>query len=154
MAAPEAPRTRPWRRWLLLASLGLNLVFVGLVAGVVLRGPPDGGPPGPGLWHYARALPPAHRRDLGRALRESRPEWTGPREALRSKRIAFAGALTADPFEPAAVAAILDDEVRLTGGLAERGTRLLLEQIERMTPEERAAYAEAILKDRRRGRRR
>jgi hypothetical protein len=35
---------------------------------------------------------------------------------------------------------------------AERGMALLLEQIDRMTPEERDAYAEALLQDRGPGR--
>jgi hypothetical protein len=52
-----SPRPRPWQRWLLYASLGLNLAFVGLVAGAIMRGPPEVGLPGPALWHYARALP-------------------------------------------------------------------------------------------------
>jgi uncharacterized membrane protein len=150
MAGPAEDPRRPWRRWLLVASLGLNLAFVGLVAGAVLRGPPEAGP-APGLWHYARALPDAHRRDLGRALRASRPDWGGPREALRAQRAELAAALTADPFDPDAVAAILREEARLTGTLAERGTRLLFDQIVQMDADERAAFAAAILQERRRG---
>jgi uncharacterized membrane protein len=153
MADPPAPRGRSWWRWLLVASLGLNLAFVGLVAGAVLRGPPHSGPPAPGLWHYARAMPDAHRRDLGRALRASRPDWGGAREALRGQRTALAAALTAEPFDADAVAAILQEEARLTGTLAERGARMLMDQIAQMDAEERAAYADAILSERRRPRR-
>ena len=95
---PNAAAGRPWLKWALVASLGLNLVFAGLVAGAVFRGPPP--PPMPGLWHYARALPEPYRRDLGRALRDSRDDWIGPREALRAQQAAMAAALTAEPFEP------------------------------------------------------
>ena len=143
----EQPPRRNWLKWALIASLGLNLAFVGLVSGAVMRGPPGGGP-GPGLWHYAHALPDPYRRDLGRALRASRGDWIGPREALRAQRADLAAALRAEPFEPEAAAAVLARERVLTGELAERGTALLLEQITRMTPDERAAYAEALLEDR------
>jgi uncharacterized membrane protein len=138
---------RNWRTWALVASLGLNLVFVGLVAGALWKGPPP--PPAPGIGQYARALPDPFRHDLGRAMRDSRPDWSGMREARRGRRAAFAAALTAEPFDPAAVAAMLDEDRRLTGELAARGSRLLVEQIERMSPEERAAYAAALTEDRR-----
>jgi uncharacterized membrane protein len=98
-------------------------------------------------------MPDAHRRDLGRALRASRPDWGGAREALRGQRTALAAALTAEPFDTDAVAAILQEEARLTGTLAERGAKMLMDQIEQMDAEERAAYADAILSERRRPRR-
>jgi uncharacterized membrane protein len=148
-----APR-RSWLTWALVASLGLNLAFLGLIAGAFLHGPPRM-MAGPALWHYARALPEPYRRDLGRELRASRGDWSGPRDALRAQRAALAEALTADPFDPAAVTAVLVREGRLTDELAERGTRMLVSQIARMMPEERAAYAATILEDRHRhGRRR
>jgi uncharacterized membrane protein len=133
-----------WLKWALVASLGLNLAVLGVIGGAILKGPPPGPMPGIALWHYAHALPDPYRRDLGRALRESRRDWIGPREALRNQRPALAAALTAEPFDPAAVEAVLAQETRLTDELAARGTRLLLAQIQRMTPEERAAYAAAL----------
>lgn len=145
MTETGAPRRR-WTRWALIASLALNLLFVGLVAGAVLRGPPDRGVGGPGLWRYAHALPDHHRRDLVRTVRRSRDDWGGQRAALRDARDALAEALRADPFEITAVAAVLAEEQRLAGQLAERGNALLLEQIARMSAEDRARYAEAILR--------
>jgi uncharacterized membrane protein len=140
--------TRPWLKWALVASLGLNLATLGLIGGAVVKGPPGGPMPGLALWHYARALPESHRRDLGRALRASRRDWIGAREALRGQRAALAAALTAEPFEPAAVEAVLRQQTRLTDELAARGTRMLLAQIERMTPEERGAYAQSLTEQR------
>jgi len=137
----EAPR-RSWLRWALVASLGLNLIFVGLVAGALIKGPPA--PPLPGISQYVRALPEAKRRDLGRSLRASRPDWPGMREAWHARRRALAAALTAEPFDPAAVAVLLEEDRGLAGELASRGTSLLLAEIERMSPAERAAYAAAL----------
>jgi uncharacterized membrane protein len=139
---------RRWTTWALVASLALNLALVGLIGGALLKGGPE---PAPGitLWHYARALPDPYRRDLGQALRASRRDWIGPREALRGQRTALASALTAEPFQPSEVVEVLRHERQLTGELAERGTELLLAQIGRMSPEDRAAYAQALLEDRR-----
>jgi uncharacterized membrane protein len=145
---------RRWTTWALVASLALNLALVGLIGGAAFKGRPE---PMPGitLWRYARDLPEPYRHDLGRALRESRRDWIGPREALRGQRAALASALTAEPFEPAKVVDVLRQETELTGELATRGTELLLVQIGRMSAEDRAAYAQTLLEDKRsRGRRR
>ena len=117
------PPGRPRLKWALVASLGLNLVFAGLSAAALFRGPPP--PPMPGLWHYARALPDPYRRDLGRALRQHRHDWIGPREALRGKGAAMSAALTAEPFDPAAVAAVLASETKLIGDLSARVKEIL-----------------------------
>ena len=78
---------------------------------------------GPALWHYARALPEPYRHDLGQALRASRGDWIGPREALRGQRRPLAAALTAEPFDPDAVAAVLTQQTQVTGDLSARGRR-------------------------------
>lgn len=140
------PRGR-WMTWALVGSVGLNLAFAGLIGGALLKGPPPPGPM-PGLWQYARALPDPYKRDLGRALRDSRDAWIGPREALRGQRTALAAALTAEPFDPATVDQVLSGTDRISGDLSARGTALLVQQIARMTPQDRAAYAAALLEDR------
>jgi uncharacterized membrane protein len=137
----EAPR-RTWTKWALVASLGLNLVFVGLIAGALAKGPPP--PVVSGIGPYVRALPEASRRELGRSLRDSRPDWAGMRGAWQERRQAMAAALTAEPFDPAAVAALIDADRQLAGELAERGAELLVVEIGRMSPEDRAAYAAAL----------
>lgn len=146
MADSPPPTTRlpraPWR-WVLIGSLCLNLALAGVIAGALLKGPD--GPPA-GLWGYGRALPEPYRDDLARALRESRRDWIGPRDALRGQRGALADALTAEPYDPLAVAEVITREPRILDTLAQRGTRLLLDQIDRMPPEDRVAFAEALRK--------
>ena len=148
MRAPQEG-WRGWRRWALPVSLGLNLIAAGVIGGALIKGPPPPAPmPGPALWRYARALPDPYRHDLGQALRASRGDWSGPREALRGQQAALAAAVTVEPFDPKAVAAVLTRQTQVTDDLAGRGVGLLLEQIGRMTPAERAAYAEALRNDR------
>ncbi|MFO1106493.1 MAG: periplasmic heavy metal sensor [Amaricoccus sp.] len=141
------PRTSPQTRmkWALIGSLGLNLALAGLILGAIVKGPPPPPPPPGGLWFYGRSLPEPYRGDLGRALRDNRGDWAGPREALGDQRAAFAAALTAEPYDPAALAAILARQPALFDELTARGTSLLLDQIARMSPAERAGYAQALL---------
>lgn len=140
------PRGR-WMTWALVGSVGLNLAFAGLIGGAYFKGPPPPPGPMPGLMQYARALPDPYRHDLARSLRESRDAWIGPREALRGQRAALAAVLTAEPFDPAAVDRVLSGSEEITGMLSARGTGLLKQQIARMTPEDRAAYAAALLRE-------
>ena len=75
-----------------------------------------------------------------------------PYEALRGQRAAMAAALTAEPFDPEAVAKVLASETKLIGDLSARGRELLLAEIGRMSAAERAAYAEEIREGRGPGR--
>lgn len=143
MSGTGSPHRR-WKRWALIASLALNVLFVGLVVGAVLRGPPDQAIGGPGLWRYAHALPDPYRRELVRTVRRSRSDWGAQRVALRDARGALAEALRAQPFDIDAVATVLANEQRLAGQLADRGNTLLLEQIARMSAEDRSRYADSI----------
>ena len=149
MALPPARRNRT--RWVLVASLGLNLVAAGIIGGAILKGPPPPDPgPGPALWSFARALPDPYRDDLGRSLRATRKEWIGPREAMESLSRRMAAALRAEPFDPAAVRALLAERNDVAHRLGLQGADLLMAQIARMSPEDRVAYATALLE--RRGR--
>jgi uncharacterized membrane protein len=145
-----SPKTRRWMTWALIASMGLNFALIGLAAGAFFKGPRPDHVSGPALAQYARALPRPYDRDLRHALRSSRGEWTGPREALRAQRGALAEALTAEPFDVEAVRAILEREDALADDLAARGKTLLLDQIGRMSAEDRAAFAAALREPRRR----
>lgn len=145
------PKARRWMTWALVVSVGLNLAMLGLAAGVLLKGPRPDRVAGPALVQYARAMPRPYQRDLRRALRASRADWSGPREALRAQRGALADALVAEPFDAEAVLAILEREGALADDLAARGARLLMEQIGRMSAQDRAAYAAALRQSRRGG---
>lgn len=140
-----------WKRWTLIASLGLNLAAAGIIGGAILKGPPPPDPgPGPALWQFARSLPDPYRHDLGQALRDTRKEWTGQREAMGGLSRDMAEALRSEPFDPGAVRSVFERQVEVANRLSARGADLLLAQIARMSPEDREAYARAIVE--RRGR--
>lgn len=139
--------SRRWR-WLLGASLALNLLFVGLVAGAVLRGgPPHGvgkhmselrgfGAP------YLRELPRAERRTLFRALRQG--GYLPDRTARRAAYDAMVGALRLQPFEPTRAEQVLrqysDTLMRAQGAAQAEWLRL----VTGMSDAERAAYADRL----------
>lgn len=136
---------RRWTRWALIASLGLNVAAVGIIGGAMLKGPPPPDPgPGPALWPFARALPAPYRGDLAKALRDTRKDWIGTRRAMGNLSLGLATALRSDPFDPEAVRSILAEQLEFANELGMRGTDLLLAQIVRMSPEDRAAYAAAL----------
>jgi len=141
--ADPAPRRTRLLKIALVVSLALNLAVAGLIAGAALKGRPDPGGRD-GLWPYSRALPEPYRGDLMRSLRERRGDWIADREALGSTRAELAAALVAEPFDAAAVTALLARQRDRFTALADRGAALLVEQIARMSPEERQAYAAAL----------
>jgi uncharacterized membrane protein len=145
------PSRRRWLTLALLASIGLNLVFLGLAAGTALHGPPHRDGP-EGRWGPVAALPDPYRHDLMRAMRDERDSWIGRREAMRGQRAAMGAALTAEPFDPEAVRAALKRERDTGAELMRRGSDMLLDQIRRMSPADRAAYAEALTRERPPGR--
>ncbi len=149
---PKGKSRRIWLRVVLFASLAVNLLVVGMVAGAIIRG----GPPGHGnvgrqvqtadfgFAPYVRALSPKHRRELGREMRE----LTGARQANREEFIAFARsflvALRAQPYDPAALNQKVASQQSRLFRHQEAGQRILLERLAQMSEPERAAYADRL----------
>lgn len=146
----------PWVRIVLFTSLALNLLIAGAFVGARFseRGP-EGKPAsvrdqiagivGP----YGRALSQEDRRALGRSFVRNARELRGTRQEMRALGRQVVEALRAEPFDPASVRALLDQQIALSQGLQTKGRTLLVEQIEAMTPQARIAFAdrlEAMLK--------
>jgi hypothetical protein len=146
-AAARAPR---WMRVTLFASLAVNLLIAGLVAGALLRGPdaPDRDRRPAlddlGLGPFVAALPLGDRVALGRDVRREAGAFRANREALRAQFETFLGMLRSEPFDAAAAAALITEQHEK---LLERrgiGRDLLLERLAGMTAEERRAYADRL----------
>jgi len=138
-------------RWVLIASLALNLIFVGLIAGAAYRhaGGPGAGDHarGPGARSYAtpyvRALPREVRRAMFRDLRRS-----GSGMPSRSERRALydrvLAALRQEPFDAAEVEDVLREQGRVALALQTAAEGAWLAEVSSMSPEERAAYADRV----------
>lgn len=140
-------------RVLLFASLALNLLVVSAVVGFLLVGPDGarrGGPHGmqdPAL-PYTRAFEEDERRALRRTLRREifakRDEVRAVRESVLSGYREALVILRAEPFDAAALEAVLAAQAARSAEVRVRGQRLLSGYLEQMTPAERAAYADRL----------
>ncbi|EPX85440.1 periplasmic heavy metal sensor [Salipiger mucosus] len=135
-----------WMRLLLLGSLAVNLAVLGVVAGFAFFGP-DHPPPPRGrdfVTPYARALTEDQRHALGARMRETvqrdRSERGGFLDAYREG----VDLLRQEPFDAEAFAAMLDRQSQSAERRQRTGQRVLVETLEAMPAEARAAYADRM----------
>ena len=149
----ETPASKP-RRWImpvLLASLAVNLMIAGLVAGSFLSpdGPRKGGEDRRAIRGvlgepFFQALPAKDRRAMVRDIVANRDRIREGREALRGRVAGFLDALRAEAFDRAEVERLLGEQRRAAIARQAFGETLLLDRLEGMTAEERSAYADAL----------
>ena len=167
MTQNEDSSARRWTkgRITLAISLALNLLVVGVVAGALLSG---GGPGrysandpdsrrGPlreiGNAPFVRALEPADRQALLRALRDDGGTLRENRAELRRRFQALVAALRADPFDADAMQVLFDDQREAASTHQRTGERFILERLSAMSAEQRIAYADRLDAALKRGRR-
>lgn len=139
------PAGRRWK-WAFLGLLTLNLLAVGLIGGVIAKGPPKGERAirdlGFGL--YGEALDEADRKALRKAFMEQGPGLRDLRKAMRADLSTVLAALRAEPFNPAALdTAFAAQSARLEEKMM-LGQGLLRDRLVAMTPEQRRAFADRL----------
>ncbi|WGW05597.1 periplasmic heavy metal sensor [Tropicibacter oceani] len=150
--SPTPPRMRPWLRVLLFASLALNLAIAGMAAGVVLRGgsPHDRHESRDFVTPYTRAFDERQRDDLRRALRDgylTRKDKDGARDDLTLDYRAALDVLRSEPFDAAAMAAILERQGARTADRQAMGQQVLSTYLAALSPQEREAYAQRLAQE-------
>lgn len=154
-AKTEAHRKLPQGRGMrivLFASLALNLAVAGVVAGFLVMGPPPPPRDRPGgddpALPYTRALSPEQRGDLRDQLRGKafgdRREMADVRRAVLADYQRAVAVLRADPFDPAALEALMVEQAARSAEVRARGHAVLSSYVAQMTAEERAAYADRL----------
>ena len=141
-----APMRRSWRI-LLIASLALNLLVLGIVAGALI-----GGPSGFGksrgidleLGPLVRALSREDRQAIREELRGNETVRQSPRRERDAMLAELLVTLRADDFDPAAAAAVLRRQYDRTAALMGAGQGVLLERIAAMSPQDRLAFADRL----------
>lgn len=148
----QKTRRRRRLRWALIASLAVNLVFLGLFAGAAYRfaggpGASHHGGRGPDARNYAtayvRALPEDRRRALFEQMRSGTQEMPS-RAARRALYQQVLSALRAEPFDPAAVQNVLRAQGAMAFRFQTASEGAWLAQVESMSAAERAAYADEV----------
>lgn len=135
-------------RLALIGSLVVNLLLVGIVTGSVVGGRMHGdGRDGPdvGFGPLTKALDREDRRALFKDFMAKAPDFKAERAASKADFLALADALRADPWDRAAVEAILARQGQRGMERLERGRALLVDHIAAMSPEDRAAFADRIV---------
>jgi uncharacterized membrane protein len=117
------------RRWplFLLASLALNCLLIGLVAGHSVETPSAPSKPGPtqpvqvsGFGARVAELPQPDKRAFMLGMRAARPEIAAARADLAAARQRMAEAITRDPYDKEAAAQAFAEVRRKTEILQER----------------------------------
>ena len=148
----SAPPRRPlWQRLLFGASLGLNILVIGAVAGLVLSGGRDEGKRPPPLRNGGVAaligtLPPEQRDAVLGELRLLGQGHGVSHRGLREDRRKVIAAVRAEPFDPDALIALIGSSQDRFLAYRQDSYRVLADTLAAMTPQERAAYADRLAK--------
>ncbi|MBV2358485.1 periplasmic heavy metal sensor [Thalassococcus sp. CAU 1522] len=132
-----------WLRLLLYASLALNLVVAGVVAGALLRGGPPPRDARDVIAPYIRALDADQSRALRRAFRSAARDGARPGAFLAGYRDVLA-LLRAEPFDPEAVATALERQGDAAASRQALGRRVLVQHLSGLDPAARAAFADRL----------
>lgn len=148
MTAPET--TRRWLKLALVASVALNLVFIG--AGVTryfMPGPPERMAMGSQMQLFPRKffseLDRPRRLELLRVFRGYDPAFREGRAAARAQIRQVAAALAAEPYDAARVKAAVEGFTARSASLAASGGEAALTLIGKLTPQERQSLAQQLL---------
>jgi uncharacterized membrane protein len=161
MTGTEAPAptqgTPRWVKILLVASLALNLLVAGLVLGAALGHDRDQrGGRGEVPREFVRspfmgALDRDDRRVVGRELMREDGSLRANRAELRARFERLLAAIRAEPFDRAAIEAILDEQRAAGARRLEIAEEAVLDRLSAMSPQARAAYADRLDRSLRRG---
>jgi hypothetical protein len=152
-----APKGVNWLKAALIASLAVNLLFIGAgVTRFVMRDSPDRVA---GLSQvqmiprrFFSDLDGPRKAELVGVFRQLSPSFREGRRALKSDLAALAAALDAEPYDAARVQAAVDTFSSNSQGLAANGAQAALKLIGMLTPEERKLLAAHIRQRQDRGR--
>lgn len=131
-------------RWLLIASLAVNLLVAGLAAGSALRVWGGGKPPGASvlqLGPFLRALPREDRQAIGDVIREQLPDRRDSGREVMDQALAL---LEAETFDPEAFAMTLRGARDERREAQDAAFEVFMARITEMTAQERQAYAQAL----------
>lgn len=139
-----------WKSVLLVASLAGNVVVAGAMITHALHGPAGRERIQAAAWsqllprNFFMDLGGERRAELMAGMQGYRDVFRDGRTRLRAQAAAVADALAAEPFDPAKLDAALAGFAAEGRGLMDGATQAARTILEKLTPDERKALAEAI----------
>ena len=143
--APMTTKTKTLR-WVLVASLALNLAVGGMMLGNVLRGGPDGRDMmrDMGFGPYDAALRPQDRDTLRAALRHKSSDLKASRAVAGADLLQVFTSLRATPFDPAALGAAMTAQQDHLATRMQFGTDAMRDFLISLSPQERLGFADRL----------
>ncbi|SLN22350.1 hypothetical protein ROA7450_00830 [Roseovarius albus] len=148
-AKTPKPSGRRWMRGVLVASLALNLLFVGAVGSAFLKH-------GKGHKHHAgfskmggpltHALSPEDKKKVRKKLHEAYEKNGAGFRQYKEEKAKLIAVLNVEPFDVEAARTHLDQMHDVVSSRLLQGREVLLERLVEMSPEERSAFAERLQK--------
>lgn len=135
-------------KYALIASLALNLLIVGAVAGTMYgfkKHPPrfgQGAREDFGLYGLTHKLPEDRRKELRKQLRQDRVTFRPLIDEIGAARREAAEKLAADPFDKAALEAAIANVADKERALRQAAVGVFVGHAEKLTPEERRTLSE------------
>ncbi|MCC7253736.1 periplasmic heavy metal sensor [Hyphomicrobium sp.] len=136
-------------KYALIASLALNLLVLGIVAGSMLgfgkHHPRFGGHPRGedfGLMGLTRTLPEERRKEIRKQLRDDRVKLRPLVEDIRTERREAADKLDAEPFDRAALESAISAVTGKEQAMRQEAVSIFLGHVERLSADERRTLAE------------
>lgn len=135
-----------WKKYLLIGSLGLNLLVAFAVGGAVLKsGKSEGQRSGVFLQGaMMHALPKEDQSMLRDQFRMHREKMKSGHMTNVELRTELRGAITAVPFDEAALSTVLSKQRDLRDGFAQAGDDAMVTVIAQMSDAERARFAKNL----------
>jgi uncharacterized membrane protein len=146
MADENIKPNMPWMKYLLIVSLGLNLVIAGLMVGAKMGGHdgPRGGHPkyagGTGMHVLMKSLPDSKRGEVRKYFHEKRDKMRVNGNAMRNSLTAISTAIGAQPFDADALTEAFAEQRTHITVVAEDAQKSFVAIIAGMTDSERAEY--------------
>ena len=143
----QAPARRfGWMQALLLASLAVNLLFIGGgIARFMMYGPPERFTGMSQMQLIPRKffgdLSPGRRHELLQVFKSFGKDFRDGRKTARQQVVTLAAALETEPYDPARVKAAVDTFSQRSAALVGTGGQAALTLIEKLSPEERKLLA-------------
>ena len=149
VAQPAAPQDNGKRRlkYALIASLALNLLIIGAVAGTMYgfrKHHPRFAERGEdfGMMGLTRVLPEERRKEMRKLLRADRANLRPLMEEIRAARRDAADKLGAEPFDRAALEAAIANVAEKERAVRSAAVATFLGHAEKLTAEERTKLAD------------